>query len=299
MTLRPRDNCSLKRGVAEKLHRVQRQPRHNTAQGRNLLCASLLLGVALQAQAQVTRLELTLSSLSASTNLTTQSVDASNIVAHTSIAAGDQRFPQTVAGFESPVVVTPKANGHAIDIYRTPNAISGGVSNTWRIPTYIDNQGAYYSDSWMTLSGSHSSVPDASGHYPVLSPVPSSVPYCLALWTDIDGPALICRTMGAGTNAVPALFMSTSGLWTLEVSDNGTLRWGAGTNRNGFDTSLGRVAPGVLRTPGALSAKFSASDGTPGITATKVFYTHTLEGVFVTNTVTIKNGLITSWETIQ
>ncbi len=160
---------------------------------------------------------------------------------------------QEVDGKESALSLAAQSQeAHVLDIYRNP-PLQGGLSNQWAIGTYFNNQGAYYSDAWMIISGQHESTPSSAGHYDIRSPLDPTVPFMLGVWADVDGPAVVIRGSGISpTNSYPLSVISSSSNYVFSVEDDGALMWGAGA-RADMDTVLERTAAGILHTPGIMS----------------------------------------------
>jgi hypothetical protein len=128
--------------------------------------------------------------------------------------------------------------------------------------SYFNDQGAFYSNAWMVISGTLS-----SGSTTPADLLPTNDSFMLALWSDVPGPAFVVRP---NTNSHPdalAGFMDNFGAYRLAILADGSLTFaapGANTNAyaNGapfsattFDTTLHRVGPGQLRTEGNFAAR--------------------------------------------
>jgi hypothetical protein len=138
----------------------------------------------------------------------------------------------------------------------------GAASQGPFLRSYFNDQGAFYSNAWMVISGTLS-----SGSTTPVDLHPTNDSFMLALWSDVPGPAFVVRP---NTNSPPdalAGFMDTYGVYRLAILADGSLTFaGPGTNTNAFgnaapfnattfDTTLHRVGPGQLRTEGNFAAR--------------------------------------------
>ncbi len=130
----------------------------------------------------------------------------------------------------------------------SPDPTKGDV-----LRTYINNAGAFYTNSWMVISG-------ALSDYTIAAPTvlhPTDDSFMLGIWSDVDGPALVVRpslTDGEATIATT----DAGGNYRLAILPDGSLVFsGPVSNQfdgSSWDTVLHRVAPGQLQTDGNFSA---------------------------------------------
>jgi hypothetical protein len=128
---------------------------------------------------------------------------------------------------------------------------------------YFNDAGQYYTNGWMTISGSMSGKGDGYNIDP-----PSLDPSMLYVWSDIIGPAIEVRT--ANTDDPGSYIFQAMGRnaeCTFSIEQNGGLRWGA-KKRADMDTNLYRAAPKVLKTDGSLAVGHAVTVGAPGPAST-------------------------------
>jgi hypothetical protein len=130
----------------------------------------------------------------------------------------------------------------------SPDPTKGDV-----LRTYINDTGAFYTNSWMVISG-------ALSDYTISTPAtlnPTGDSFMLGIWSDVDGPALVVRPSLADVEATIAT-MDAGGNYRLAILPDGSLVFsGPGSDQftsSSWDTVLHRVAPGQLQTDGNFSA---------------------------------------------
>jgi hypothetical protein len=138
----------------------------------------------------------------------------------------------------------------------------GDTSQGPFLRSYFNDQGAFYSNAWMVISGTLS-----SGSTTPVDLHPTNDSFMLGLWSDVPGPTFVVRP---NTNSHPdavAGFMDNYGAYRLAILADGSFTFAApGTNANAhangapfsattFDTTLRRVGPGQLRTDGNFAAR--------------------------------------------
>jgi hypothetical protein len=189
-----------------------------------------------------------------------------------SVATGQTKFPSQVtiqSDVQPQAALTVNRLGlqpSALDLFTNGQGdqtrFFGATSIGPFLRSYFNDQGAFYSNAWMVISGTLS-----SGSATPLDLEPTADSFMLGLWADVPGPAFVVRP---NTNSRPdplAGFMDTYGAYRLAILADGSLSFaGAGTNTNAFangapfaattfDTSLHRIGPGQLRTEGNFSAR--------------------------------------------
>lgn len=139
------------------------------------------------------------------------------------------------------------ANKHALAIYRNnpPNA-------AWAIGALFNSQGALYMNAWLTVSGEMTGGADAEG---VTVPAhPTSDPYMIGVYSDIDGPAIVVRANPTSSPGYLFQGMDRDGDYVFSIEETGELQWGAGEDHDEHDVWLRRVSSPALglRTSGDL-----------------------------------------------
>lgn len=135
------------------------------------------------------------------------------------------------------------ANNNTLAIYRNNNT----AGPAWDVGTFFNSQGAYYSNSWMVLSGNMPGSPGADGIYVPIHPTSDS--FNLGVFGDVSGPATVTRCASGG---YPLLCMDHIGNYVFSVEDGPIIKFGAG-NRAAMDCSIYRTGVALLRTDSSLT----------------------------------------------
>jgi hypothetical protein len=112
---------------------------------------------------------------------------------------------------------------------------------------YFNESGQFYTNGWMTISGSMKGTGDGYNIEP-----PTLDPSMLSVWSDVIGPAIEVRTANTDDRG-SYLFqgLDRTANYVFSVEQNGALRWGA-ASRAAMDTTLYRRAAKTLKTDGRL-----------------------------------------------
>ncbi len=143
--------------------------------------------------------------------------------------------------------ITATTNTDMMRFYRW-NPPSG-----WELGSKINSQGAFFTNAWITVSGTGNGFLH-----------PSSDPYMLGIWSDVDAPAMQVRGFG-GSNSSLFSGLSGPGNYTFSIEENGKLLWGASNTRGSLladGTNLYRFAASTLKTDGKLLVGGSFGIGT-------------------------------------
>jgi hypothetical protein len=93
------------------------------------------------------------------------------------------------------------------------------------LPTYIANDGGYYSTVEVIVSGHFSSGAGPEGHsgggYSVLNPAPN-IPSCIDAWSDITGPAFLARDNVGIAGEYSFMGMTAAGVSTIALDARDT-----------------------------------------------------------------------------
>jgi len=179
---------------------------------------------------------------------------------------------QTATTFPGPIWIQPqepaaaalqidRINGQpaALDIFShgggneirffSPDPFKGQV-----LRSYIDYNGAFHTNAWLVISGelSDDRSPTPTDLYP------TSDPFMLGIWSDVEGPAVVIRPTMTSAPDPPFATMDGDGNYRFSILADGSLNFAAPeSNTFGsthWDTVLHRVAPAELRTEGEFSA---------------------------------------------
>jgi hypothetical protein len=134
------------------------------------------------------------------------------------------------------------ATGNALDIIRNP-AMPEPHTLTWSVATYFNNNGAYYSDAWMVISGRHEDTPDDSGHYRPKHPCSGN--FMFALWSDVDGPTAVLRGNNLPGSYPLCVIDDTTGKESARISNDGVLACKSIETEDGV-TGMFRIGPAVV-----------------------------------------------------
>ena len=133
----------------------------------------------------------------------------------------------------------PTAGNGGQHMLRIHNDAADGVTYP-KVPTYVNSRGAYYSQSWMVISGSWSGV---TADTTVINS-PTADPAMLGIWSDVGGPGIQVRAANAA-GAYNFCGLDRNANYTFSVEENGALKWGAST-RASMTTSLSLTPGGGL-----------------------------------------------------
>jgi len=133
----------------------------------------------------------------------------------------------------------------------TRNSSGGGERSTilfenpdGALRAMFNSEGQYYTNGWMTISGTFHSTRNAMGEISIVSGHPhQGTPYMFGIYSDIQGPAAMVRGSGYGDSH---LLMGIDGQNNvrLGIEEDGTLRWGPGPERSDLDVRLERYVTG-------------------------------------------------------
>jgi hypothetical protein len=128
---------------------------------------------------------------------------------------------------------------------------------------YFNESGQYYTNGWLTISGTMSGEGDGYNIDP-----PTLDPAMLHVWSDVIGPAIAVRTANTD-NLGSYIFQSydRTGNYRFSIEQNGGLRWGE-KKRADMDTNLYRGAAKTLKTDGSLRVGNKVAIGTAGPAST-------------------------------
>jgi hypothetical protein len=134
----------------------------------------------------------------------------------------------------------------------------------WATGSVINSQGAWFTNAWITASGTMAGSPDSEGVYLPLEP--TSDPYMIGARSDVVGPSFVSRVAPIGPpTGYHFLGMDTPGTFVFSVEEMGELQWGptgSTTHASFWDTKLYRSGIGALRTNASLRIDGgTASDG--------------------------------------
>jgi hypothetical protein len=133
---------------------------------------------------------------------------------------------------------------------------------------YFNDAGQFYTNGWMTISGTMSGTGDGYNIVPPSLIDGHQDPAMLCVWSDIIGPAIEVRT--ANTDDPGSYIFQAMGRnaeYTFSIEQNGGLRWGA-KKRADMDTNLYRAAAKTLKTDGSLVVGRAVAIGTRGPAST-------------------------------
>ncbi len=156
-----------------------------------------------------------------------------------------------------PAVVDLFANGNADEIRFFADTPTGTFQRS-----YFNSQGAFYTNSWMVISGSY--TPQGSSSPTILPP--TNDPFMLGILSDVPGPALVIRSNDNNQQWAAAGISDSQGNYRLAIQADGSMRFagtglydasGPGTPfaETNFDTNLYRAGAGELRTDSDFSAQ--------------------------------------------
>lgn len=162
----------------------------------------------------------------------------------------------------APVIDSSGATGvgHMLIFKRHNDLFPSPLPIGWDIATHVNDQGAWYSNSWAVWSGALSGSPDAEGVYRPLHPDESFSSFMVGIRSDVIGPSLHLRSLGTGgANGTHIEGMDDSGTYTFRVHNDGAIWWGVGT-RAQYDLRLYRT--GALGSPTLnVNARFAVALG--------------------------------------
>lgn len=107
--------------------------------------------------------------------------------------------------------------------------------------TYIGDGGGFFTNAFCLISGMTTGTEKSR-----VCTVPTSDPFMLGIWSDVNGPSIVSRTVAAGYHFLG--MDHTTGNYLFSIETDGKLQWGTGTTSHTtfVDTSLTRSATGVL-----------------------------------------------------
>lgn len=120
----------------------------------------------------------------------------------------------------------------------------GSLPANWSLGSYINSQGAWYTNAWMVISGHPEVSADADGVYNLTHPTSDS--FMLGIYGDVLGPQIVTRG-GTGASQFAAID-DDSGNFIFELRHDGVLAFGDSATRAGLDATLYRDGVAVLRT---------------------------------------------------
>jgi hypothetical protein len=112
--------------------------------------------------------------------------------------------------------------------------------------TYFGDTGQIHTKGWIIISGTSTGTGDGYLIVP-----PTQDPSMLAIWSDVNGPAIQVRGGDASAGSYLLQGLDHKANYTFSIENAGTLRWGA-ASRAAMDTNLYRSAAKTLKTDGSL-----------------------------------------------
>jgi hypothetical protein len=109
----------------------------------------------------------------------------------------------------------------------------------------INPLGAYYTHSWISVSGDFAATQDANGNITSFNGGQSGLTTMADFISDVGGPTIVAKaSSAAGTYNFQGLDQNSN--FTFSIEKNGQLQFGAGSTRNSMDVALARNSAGVL-----------------------------------------------------
>jgi hypothetical protein len=137
-------------------------------------------------------------------------------------------------------------SGNSIDILRNPQ-MPPPYDKTWSVATYFNNNGAYYSDAWMVISGRHEDEPDASGHYRIKNPYEGNS--MVAVWSDIEGPAMVLRGNDLLGSYAFSVIDDATAMESVHITNDGIVECKSIKTKDGV-SGVYRIGPAVVTLKG-------------------------------------------------
>lgn len=117
--------------------------------------------------------------------------------------------------------------------------------------TQFNGEGMFYTNGWAVISGTMECYPLQNCSWRPAHPTPD--PFMLGVWSDVDTAMVLRQANMPAENAFTIRSLGRDGNDVWAVRGDGRLMWGA-TDKQHYDTSLSRRAPGHLATEGTLEA---------------------------------------------
>lgn len=160
-----------------------------------------------------------------------------------------QTFPSNVGLFVNKSLGPGILVGGGGDIGENPPIAFLNPRNTRHIKAMVNNQGAFYTNAWIVVSGGFDGTVDSNGLITTMNYAQTGIPTMIEVLGDIPGPSILLKAAPTA-GSYNLLGLDRNGNYRFALEEDGTLKFGAGRTKESMDTSIGRSKGGGVRITG-------------------------------------------------